>query len=120
MKNHEGEYTIRAYTVGFVLSLGLTLVAYLSVVNHKFKGNALLYLIAWLALIQFFVQLVFFLHLGRETKPRWKLVVFWFMTLIVGILVAGSLWIMTNLNYHHVDHKKSSDTYIIQDEGIKP
>lgn len=119
MKNHEGEYTLRAYTTGFVLSVAITLAAYFSVVNHKFTGNALLYWIAWLALIQFFVQMIFFLHLGRENRPRWKLVVFWFMTLVVGILVVGSLWIMTNLNYHHADHTKSSDQFIIHDEGIE-
>ena len=51
-------------------------------------------------LAQFFTQLLFFLHLGRETKPRWKLLVFLFMTMIVAILVFGSLWIMYNLNYH--------------------
>lgn len=119
MKNQEGEYTLRAYLTGFVLSLGLTLTAYYSVVNHKLNANALLYWIAWLALIQFFVQMVFFLHLGRETKPRWKLVAFWFMTMVVAILVFGSLWIMKNLNYHHPGHTKSSDQYIIRDEGIR-
>jgi len=119
MKNHEGEYTLRAYTTGFVLSLALTLAAYYSVVNHKFSGNALLYWVAWLAIIQFFVQMIFFLHLGRETRPRWKLVAFLFMTMVVGILVFGSLWIMQNLDYHHPDHNKASDTYIIHDEGFK-
>jgi cytochrome o ubiquinol oxidase subunit IV len=42
---------------------------------------------------------VFFLHLGRETRPRWKLAVFLFMLGVILILVFGSLWIMTNLNY---------------------
>lgn len=113
------EYSLQAYVTGFGLCLGLTLIAYWSVVNHKFSGGALLYWIGWLAVIQFFVQMVFFLHLGRETKPRWKLVSFWFMTMIVAVLVFGSLWIMTNLNYHHTDHQQPSDNYIIQDEGFK-
>lgn len=113
------EYTLQAYLTGFILCLGLTLIAYWSVVNHKFSGTALLYWIGWLALIQFFVQMIFFLHLGRETKPRWKFVSFWFMTLVVSILVFGSLWIMTNLQYHHTDHLKSSDGFIIQDEGYQ-
>lgn len=119
MKKHEGEYTLQAYITGFVLCVAITLVAYFSVVNHQFSGNALLYWIGWLALIQFFVQMIFFLHLGRESKPRWKLVVFWFMTLVVVILVFGSLWIMTNLNYHHMDHAKSTEQHIIDDEGIE-
>lgn len=120
MKNNEHGYSFAAYFTGFFLCICLTLASYFSVVEHKFTGNSLLIWIGWLAIIQFFVQMVFFLHLGRETKPRWKQVAFWFMTLVVVILVFGSLWIMNNLNYHHADMVKSSDKYIIQDEGYKP
>lgn len=118
MKDPAG-YSISGYVTGFVLCLGLTLLAYFSVVEEKLSGTALLYWIGWLALIQFFVQMIFFLHLGRETKPRWKLVTFWFMTMVVAILVFGSIWIMTNLDYHHLDHHKASDSYIIRDEGFE-
>ncbi len=119
MSNQDHGYSLRAYASGFLLCASLTLIAYLSVVNETFKGNALLVWIGWLALIQFFVQMVFFLHLGRESKPRWKQVVFWFMTMVVSILVFGSIWIMNNLNYHHADKVESSDKFIIQDEGYK-
>ena len=44
-------------------------------------------------------RLYFFLHLGKETKPRWKLYVFGFMVSVVLIIVFGSIWIMNNLNY---------------------
>jgi cytochrome o ubiquinol oxidase operon protein cyoD len=43
---------------------------------------------------------VFFLHLGRESKPRWNLNALLFAVLVVVIIVFGSLWIMHNLNYH--------------------
>lgn len=118
MKKSPKAYSVGSYVTGFLLCLALTFLSYWSVVNDVFSGTALLYWIGWLALIQFFVQMLFFLHLGRETKPRWKLVAFWFMTLIVVVLVFGSLWIMTNLDYHHADHRKSSDSYIIHDEGF--
>jgi cytochrome o ubiquinol oxidase operon protein cyoD len=59
---------------------------------------------------------VFFLHLGRETKPRWKLAVFVGMIIIVAILAFGSLWIMANLNYHMAPSQ--TDTFIVKDEGI--
>lgn len=55
-----------------------------------------------LAFGQFVVQLVYFLHLGTEQKPRWKLLVFWFMIVVVLIVVVGSLWIMYNLNYNMI------------------
>jgi cytochrome o ubiquinol oxidase operon protein cyoD len=51
-----------------------------------------------LAMIQFIVQLVFFLHINTDKKQRWKLFVLCFMILVVTILVSGSVWIMNNLN----------------------
>lgn len=91
--------TFNMYVTGFVLSIVLTLVAYLSTVNHLFSERTLIGLLIGLALVQFLVQLFFFLHLGKETKPRWKLLVLFFMIGVVLILVIGSLWIMDNLNY---------------------
>ncbi len=101
VSKHDPEHgTLRSYVTGFVTSIVLTVSAYLLVVN---RGNAttglIVKIIVALALIQFIVQLFFFLHLGKETKPRWKLFVFFFMILVVLILVFGSLWIMNNLNY---------------------
>jgi cytochrome o ubiquinol oxidase operon protein cyoD len=93
-------YTLKTYVIGFGLSIVLTLIAYLAVVNHLFSRRILLFVLPVTALAQFIVQLFCFMHLGREYKPRWKLYVFLFMVLIVIILVAGSIWIMANLNYH--------------------
>ena len=97
MQNHT---RIGTYITGFGLSIGLTLAAYFLVANHALSRGGLMAAIAVLALVQFLVQAVFFLHVGREAKPRWKLLVMVLMVLIVTILVGGSLWIMNNLNYH--------------------
>jgi cytochrome o ubiquinol oxidase operon protein cyoD len=63
------------------------------------------------------VQLVFFLHLGGEGKPRWRLTAFLFMLLVLVILVFGSLWIMYNLDYHMTMSPEELDSQIIEDEG---
>lgn len=94
------------YVIGFVLSLAITLIAYWMVYAHShgaqfsFPQAVLIPMLGILAFSQFVVQLVYFLHLGTEQKPRWKLVVFWFMIIVVLIVVVGSLWIMQNLNYN--------------------
>ncbi len=93
------EGSLKTYISGFVLSIFLTLMAYDLVVQRKFSVDTIIAAIVGLALIQFLIQLVFFLHLGRETKPRWKLFVLLFMIMVVLILVFGSIWIMNNLNY---------------------
>lgn len=121
----------RTYLIGFGLSLVCTLGAYILVANHLLSKTGLLVAITSLALLQFIVQLICFLHLGRESKPRWNLLAFIFMIGVVVILVAGSLWIMINLSYHH-DHVQNRDfrgqeiapenvnDYIKRDEGISP
>lgn len=111
-----GQGTFKTYIVGFGLSLILTLVAFGAVSRNLMNRTGLLVLIFSLAIIQLIVQLVFFLHLGRESRPRWNLIVFQFMLLVLLILVFGSLWIMSNVNYHATP--KDIDSYVQEEEGI--
>ncbi len=90
--------TLRSYLTGFGLSIVCTVIAYLLVVKHLLSGTLLASAIFGLGIAQALVQLLFFLHLGKESKPRWNMVVFLFMVLILAIIVLGSLWIMNNLN----------------------
>lgn len=111
--------TVRSYTIGFVLSLVLTLTAYILVVNDVFSGWKLVSVLAALAVAQLSVQLICFLHVGKESKPRWNLTVMAFALMVVLILVFGSLWIMKNIQYNHNHGASPSDTnkFIIHDEG---
>ncbi|MEO8105561.1 MAG: cytochrome o ubiquinol oxidase subunit IV [Candidatus Saccharibacteria bacterium] len=115
---HEvGQGSLLSYSSGFVLSIILTLAAYQLVVNHLVAGWALIFTILGLAVVQLLVQLLFFLHLGRESKPRWNLVVFLFMVLVVVIIAGGSLWIMKNLNYRTMSPAQTK-TYLRDHEGL--
>ena len=94
----------KAYVTGFLLSLISTLIAW-SVVNahvtsghHRYSHLFINILVLSLAILQLVVQLIFFLHLGREKKPRWNLQALLAAVGII-ILVVGSIWIMNNLNY---------------------
>lgn len=91
--------TLSKYITGFVLSLVLTLLAYFIVVGGA-SGWWLIPALGVLALVQMIVQLIFFLHLGEEAKPRWKIMSFLFMAGALTIVVAGSIWIMANMNYN--------------------
>lgn len=99
VQHDEAKLKLSSYIAGFGLSVMFTLAAYLLVTHHAASHHALLALVVAFALCQFFVQMIFFLHLGNETKPRWKLAVFVFMSGVVLIVVFGSLWIINNLNY---------------------
>lgn len=89
----------RTYVIGFVLSIIFTLLAYLTVIKQTFRGNGLIATLLGLAVVQFVVQLYFFLHVGRETKPRWKTLTLFLMLVFVLIVVLGSIWVMYSLNY---------------------
>lgn len=106
-----------SYVFGFLFSILLTIVPYLLVVNHRLSGNVLIGTLVAVALAQMVIQLFFFLHMGRERKPRWNLLVFLFMVLIVLIVVIGSLWIMNNLEYNM--HPDEVERYIEKEELIE-
>ena len=106
--------TTTSYIVGFVFSIVLTLAAYYAVFDHALSGRMLIGAIVTLGIIQLAVQLYFFLHLGQERGPRYNLAVFGFTAMIVGILVGGSLWIMSNLNYNmNAESPSEMDAYML-------
>ncbi|MDC7763717.1 cytochrome o ubiquinol oxidase subunit IV [Priestia aryabhattai] len=92
MGNHG---SLKAYTTGFIFSIILTVIPLLLVLNHVLAKSILLASILGMAVLQFFVQLFFFMHIKDGEKPRYNV-----MALILGIvfvitIVAGSIWIMT-------------------------
>jgi len=104
MENHKG--LLKSYILGFILSIILTLAAYIPVemgsTSHKGVSSqfGITVFILALAFIQLIVQMVFFLHMGNETRPRWKLGVFISFASIILIVVVASIWIMQHLNYN--------------------
>ncbi len=111
-RHDSGQGSLASYLVGFVLSVLLTIGAYWLVVNHILIGWHLVGAIIVLAVIQLIVQLFCFLHLGRESKPRWNLFVLLFAALIILIVVIGSLWIMSNLNYRMMSSPSAIRQYL--------
>jgi cytochrome o ubiquinol oxidase subunit IV len=89
--------TYKSYVVGFVLSILITLLSFYLVSFGVFPPKTLYITIGLLALVQFFVQTVFFLHLNSRSNASWNLVSFLFTFLMVSVLVVGTMWIMYNL-----------------------
>lgn len=88
---------VNSYVIGFILSIILTLAAYILVEREILYGWPLNLAIIILGIGQTWVQLRLFLHLGEESWPKWNLLAFLFMALVVLIIVGGSLWIMSHL-----------------------
>lgn len=115
----------KKYILGFVSSLVLTGGAFLiaqlriSSENDFLSHEAVVLIILSLAIVQMIVQLVFFLHIGEEIKPRWKLLSLLFGIMVVAIIFIGSLWIMYNLDYNMMSDHQSLEGKIIKDELIR-
>ncbi|QIV96731.1 cytochrome bo3 quinol oxidase subunit 4 [Allofrancisella inopinata] len=89
--------THKSYIQGFVLSIIITTIAFVLVGFKLLSPGALCVSVAILALIQLFVQLIFFLHLNTDSKARWNLISAIFALIVVFIVVAGTIWIMFDL-----------------------
>lgn len=90
--------SLSSYLIGLLCSLVLTSASFFLVFTKVISGVPLIFTIVTFALVQAILQLIFFLHLGQEAKPRWETMVCGFMILVLVIIVLGSLWIMYNLN----------------------
>jgi cytochrome o ubiquinol oxidase operon protein cyoD len=91
--------SLKSYLIGFLLSALLTGASYSLVLANLLQGEALIYSLIGLAILQAAAQVIFFLHLGKEAKPYWETHMFLFMLLVLAIVVAGTLWIMYDLNH---------------------
>ncbi len=113
-------HLVKRYVLGFVLSLVATGVAFWLVWSRPegLTNVGIIGLLLTLALSQLLVQLVFFLHLSEEKKPRPHTLSFIFMSMVVLIIGLGSLWIMANLDYNM--SPKEVETYIQNEEMPKP
>ena len=95
-----GMKTLKAYIIGLVLSLILTLTSFVLAGEHLLSTDSLYIFLMLLAVVQLFVQVVCFLRLNSSPEGRWELMPFLFVIVIVLVLVIGSMWIMFNLNYN--------------------
>lgn len=91
--------TYKQYITGFVLAVVLTAVPFALVIGHVVTG--VLIVIAACAAAQIVVHVVYFLHVNNSPEQRWNRMALLYAVIMVGIILAGSLWIMHNL-YHHM------------------
>lgn len=113
--------TLKSYITGFVLSVIFTLAAFFIVMNPGYfhmSTETVIAAILGLAVVQLMVQLVFFLHLGKESGPRWRLAAFASTLGIVLIVIIASIWIMNNLNYNMMASPTLMNQYIQSQDGF--
>lgn len=98
--HHGWNRSLKPLILGFIFSVIFTLAAYRIITHDHLKHSWLIATVIGVGLLQVIFQLVFFLHIGLESKPRWNILILLFTLLLIAVLVLGTLWIMYNLSYN--------------------
>ena len=88
---------LHSYVVGYGLALALTLVPFGLVAFTSIARTTLLWIIGSFELVQIIVHLRFFLHVDVSRQKREDLQLILFSTLILLIMIGGTIWIIFNL-----------------------
>ena len=89
---------VLVYTIGLVLAVVLTAMSFWVANTSLLWAPGISLGLAVLAIAQMGIHLVFFLHITTGPDNTNNVLALAFGVLIVTVVVAGSLWIMTNLN----------------------
>ena len=89
---------LQAYLIGLFLALLLTATSFWAATTHLLWAPGVPIGLAVLAIAQMGIHLVFFLHITTGPDNTNNVLALAFGVLIVLLVVAGSLWIMANLN----------------------
>ncbi|KQV37514.1 MULTISPECIES: cytochrome o ubiquinol oxidase subunit IV [unclassified Rhizobium] len=97
---HEaGHGSFKGYMLGFGLSVVLTAIPFWLVMSGAFDSKLLTaFFVMGLGLVQIVVHMVYFLHMNPRSEGGWTMMALLFTLVLVGITLAGSLWVMHHLN----------------------
>nr|WP_041527665.1 cytochrome o ubiquinol oxidase subunit IV [Paracoccus aminophilus] len=88
-----------SYLRGFILSVVLTAIPFALVMSGAIESRAVTITIVLLcAFVQVLVHMVYFLHMNTRSDEGWNFIATIFTIVVVVIMLAGSLWVMYNMN----------------------
>ena len=100
----ESHGSVKSYLIGFVLAAILTIIPFWVVMSGGMSSFATGAVIVVAGILQLLVHLVFFLHLDLSSAQRSNVNVGLLTLVMIGIIVAGTLWVMWNMNYFMMIH----------------
>ena len=94
-----GHGSFKSYMTGFILSVILTAIPFWLVMSGALDSKLLTaVLVMGIGVVQIVVHVIYFLHMNARSEGGWTLMALIFTIIIVGIALAGSLWVMHHLN----------------------
>lgn len=106
------EMEIAGYVLGLALAVALTAASFWAVGTRSIYGPGIALALLVLAVAQMGIHLIFFLHITTAPDNANNILALAFGVLIVCLIVFGSVWVMTHLNYDMVpiDHLMRTHT----------
>jgi cytochrome o ubiquinol oxidase operon protein cyoD len=91
--------TVKSYATGFVLAVILTAIPFWLVMGKVFSNSSTTALVVLgFAAVQIVVHMVYFLHMNTKSEGGWTVLALIFTTMLVVIMLSGSIWVMYHLN----------------------
>ena len=103
VEHEEPTANVLSYTAGLGLAIVLTIVSFVVAQTNLLWAPGIPMGLIVLAFAQIGVHLVFFLHLGSGPESTNNILALAFGVLIVFLVIAGSIWIIANLNWNMMD-----------------
>lgn len=97
------------YVIGFLLSVVLTAIPFWLVMTGTLAKGTTALIIMIFAAVQMVVHIVYFLHMNRRAEGGWSVMALLFTIVIIGIALAGSLWVMYHMNINMMPMQAMSD-----------
>ncbi len=91
--------TLKTYLIGFALAVLLTALPFWLVLGKVLDNSSTTGLVVLgLAAVQIVVHMVYFLHMNTRSEGGWSILALIFTTMLVVIMLSGSIWVMYHLN----------------------
>ena len=99
--DHADHGSLKSYATGFVLAVLLTVIPFWLVMGKVFdKSSTTGFVLLALAAVQIVVHMIYFLHMNSKSEGGWTMLALLFTTMVVVIMMSGSLWVMYHLNHN--------------------
>ncbi|MES2262193.1 MAG: cytochrome o ubiquinol oxidase subunit IV [Pseudomonadota bacterium] len=93
--------SLKSYAIGFVLSVILTAIPFLLVMNKTIdKSSTTALIVLGFAAVQIVVHMIYFLHMNTKSEGGWSMLALIFTVMLVVIMLSGSIWVMYHLNHN--------------------
>ncbi len=115
--------TFSGYIIGFFLSVILTAIPFAVVMGDMFESrNVTIAVISIFAAAQVLVHMHYFLHMNGKIEGGWTMLSTIFTVVFLGIILAGTLWVMYHMNANmmpaHQGHATHTEQPAVQIEVV--